>query len=143
MSANERVGRVALVRYRGGITGREPIDDRSGDPLRVVLGVGQLPKGMDDAFLDMAVGEKRTVVIPCELGFGEHDPNGVQIYPRTFIQLDRELAVGDVLSWVNPASGQPIPVRVIEADAQLVTLDFNHPFAGEELTYELELVELE
>lgn len=136
-----RIGKVALVHYCGGASGENPVDDCStGEPERVVLGVGELPRGMDEAFLDMEVGETRTVVIPCERGFGEHDPNGVQTYSRTFAEGFENLRVGDVVFWTNPVSGRRIPVRVVEADDRMVTLDYNHPLAGKELTYQLELV---
>ncbi len=144
MDKNQRVGRRAFVLYRGGVAGEAPIDDQSqGDPVEIVLGVGELPKGMDDAFLAMEVGEERVVDIPCELAYGAHDSDGLQTYPRTYADGFASLAVGDVVSWTNPVSGRPIPVRVVKADDQLVTLDFNHPFAGKDLTYWLKLVSIE
>ena len=144
MDRNARIGRVAYVHYKGGAVGEEAFDDHlSGDPERIVLGVGEVPKGMDDAFLDMKVGEDRTVRIPCSLGFGEHDPQGVRTYTRTFIRNGDKLKLGDVFAWVNPVSGVPIPVTVIKADESMVTIDFNHPLAGKELEYKLQLVGLE
>lgn len=140
---SDYIGKTALVFYKGGATGEEAIDDHStGEPESISLGVGSLPKGMDNAFLDMEIGEERTVVIPPELGFGQHDPNGVQVYSRTFIRNGMELKKGDVFAWQNPVSGMPIPVRVTEASEELVTIDFNHPFAGRELTYWLKLVDI-
>lgn len=140
---SEYIGKTALVRYKGGVTGEEAIDDHStGDPESVSLGVGELPRGIDEAFLDMEIGEQRTVVIPCEFGYGEHDPKGVQAYPRALIRNGTALQKGDAFAWENPVSGKPIPIRVIEASDQVVTIDFNHPFAGKELTYWLELVDI-
>lgn len=141
--ASDRIGKIALVRYKGGISGEDPFDDRStGDPVEIVLGVGDLPPGMDEAFLDMAVGEERTVVLPPEKAYGEHDKDGVQTYSRTFAEGFENLQAGDVITWTNPQSGSKIPVRVIKADDQLVTLDYNHPWAGRELTYWLQLIEI-
>lgn len=141
--SSDRIGKIALVRYKGGITGDDPLDDRStGDPLQIVLGVGDLPPGMDEAFLEMEIGEERTVVLPPEKAYGEHDEDGVQTYSRTFAEGFETLKVGDVITWTNPQSGSKIPVRVIKADEQLVTLDYNHPWAGEELTYWLQLVDI-
>ncbi len=143
MSTRDRVGRTALVHYLGGVTGEEPFDDhRDGDPQEIVLGIGEIPKGMDDALIDMEIGEERTVVIPCDLGFGQHDPEGIQTYSRTFIKNGERLEQGDTFAWTNPASGLQIPVEVIKADEQLVTIDFNHPLAGKELTYWLKLVDV-
>ena len=143
MRHEERIGRIARVYYKGGATGEEPIDDHSqGDPEEVVLGVGELPKGIDDAFMSMDVGEKRTIVIAKELGFGDHDPKGVQTYPRVYADAFANVQVGDYVAWRNPVSGSAIPVLVIEADEQLITVDFNHPFAGKELTYWVHLVDI-
>lgn len=140
MDPNTRIGRKAQVFYKGGISGEEPIDNHShGNPVELVLGVGDVPPGLDRAFLEMSVGEERTVVIPPSLGYGEHDKAGVQIYPRTLSPAFEKIHTGDVVAWTNPASGKAIPVRVVNADAQLITLDFNHPFAGKELTYWLRL----
>lgn len=144
MGADVRIGRKAQVFYRGGVTGEEPLDDCSqGSPVELVLGVGDFPPGLDKALLEMSVGEERTVVIPPALGYGEHDEGGVQIYPRTLSPALEKVGVGDVVSWTNPVSGSAIPVRVVDADTQLVTLDFNHPFAGKELTYWLRLETVE
>lgn len=143
MNKSEHIGRTAFVRYQGGATGEEPCDNFAKDkPVEVVLGVGELPKGIDDAFLSMEVGEERRATIPCSLGFGEYDSSGVQTYSRAYAEGFETLEAGDIITWTNPASGMRIPVRVIEADAQLITLDFNHPLAGKELTYWLQLVDL-
>lgn len=140
---SDRRGKIALVQYKGGVTGEEPFDDKStGEPMQVVLGVGDFPPGMDEAFLDMEIGEERTVVLPPDQAYGEHDSDGVQTYTRTFAEGFENLQVGDVITWTNPQSGRKIPVRVIKADDQLVTLDFNHPLAGKELTYWLKLVDI-
>ncbi len=141
MVHEDRTGKTVRAYYKGGPTGEQAIDDHStGRPEELIVGVGQLPKGLDEALLDMEVGEERTVVILPEKGFGPHDPHGVQIYPRAFIDNGDRLKAGDAFPWINPASGCPIPVRVVEADDQLVTIDFNHPFAGKELTYWVKLV---
>ena len=144
MSVHGRIGKVAHVHYKGGAADGEAFDDHSfGDPERIVLGVGEIPKGMDDAFLSMEIGEERTVRIPCSLGFGERDPAGVKTYTRSFIRNGDRLKEGDVFAWSNPVSGMPIPVTVVQADASMVTIDFNHPLAGKELVYWLQLVDVE
>lgn len=138
-----RVGRVAHVKYVGGVTGEVPVDVHEDEALEVVLGVGGLPRGIDHAFMEMEIGEKRTVVIPPEDGFGFHDPQGVATYPRVFIEGGERLKRGDVFAWTNPVSGRPIPVKCVDADESSVVIDFNHPLAGKQLTYSLELVSVE
>lgn len=143
MKNNGRFGQCAYVHYRGGIKGEEPIDDRSiGDPVRIVLGAGAVIPAIEDALSEMEIGEERTMVIAPEDAYGKHDPEGVQVYPRTMFAFGNELKEGDVFQWTNPASGMPIPVKVIEAHQDVVKVDFNHPFADKTLEYWIRLEDL-
>lgn len=136
MKNNSRFGQCAYVRYKGGVLGEEPFDDRStGEPVKIILGAGAVIPGVEDALSEMEEGEERTLVIPPEEAYGRHDPDGVQRYPRTMFPFGAELEEGDVFQWTNPASGMPIPVRVIEARKDAVTVDFNHPLAEKTLKY--------
>lgn len=140
MRNNAQFGKLALVHYKGGVQGEEPFDDRStGDPVRIVLGAGQVCPGIEDALSQMNPGEERVVVVPPEEAYGRHDPDGVQTYPRTMFAFGHELVEGDVFAWTNPASGQQIPVRVIEAYPSAVKVDFNHPLAEKTLEYWLKM----
>ena len=137
----ERSGKRALVRYRGTTATNEPIEDYStGEPVEVYIGTGAVPPGIDQALYDMEVGERRTVRLALREAYGEHDPAGVRLYPRSFIRNGDKLREGTVFAWTNPASGRDIPVKVVEADEHYVTVDFNHPLAGKELIYWIELV---
>lgn len=143
MKNNEQFGKCAYVHWKGGVKGEEPADDRSqGAPVKIVLGAGQVCPGIEDVLSEMQPGEERTVVIPPEDAYGRHDPDGVQTYPRTFIPFGDELEEGDVFAWTNPASGQQIPVRVIESRSDAVVVDFNHPFADKTLEYWLRVEEI-
>jgi FKBP-type peptidyl-prolyl cis-trans isomerase 2 len=140
MKNNSQFGKCALVHWKGGVQGEEPIDDRSqGEPVRIILGAGQVCPGIEDALSEMKPGEERVVVVPPEQAYGRHDPDGVQVYPRTMLPSGYELNVGDVFAWTNPASGQQIPVRVIEAQEDSVKVDFNHPFADKTIEYWLRI----
>lgn len=143
MKNNKQFGKCAYVHYKGGIKGQEIVDDRStGDPVKIVLGAGQVVPGIEDALSEMAEGEERTVVVPPEEAYGRHDPSGVQTYPRSMFAFGHELELGDVFQWTNPASGMPIPVRVIEAHPDAVKVDFNHPLAERTLEYWLRIEKL-
>ena len=136
MKNNSQFGKCAYVHYKGGVLGEEPFDDRSaGEPVKIILGAGAVIPGVEDALSEMAEGEERTLVIPPEEAYGRHDPDGVQRYPRTMFSFGAELDEGDVFQWTNPASGLPIPVRVLEAHEDAVTVDFNHPLAEKTLEY--------
>lgn len=144
MRDNSQFGKCAHVHYRGGVVGEEPVDDRStGEPVKIILGAGQVVPGIEDALSEMRAGEERVVRVEPEEAYGRHDPDGVQIYPRTLFPFGAELVEGSVFQWNNPASGQPIPVRVVEAFDDAVKVDFNHPFAGKTLEYWLKIERIE
>ena len=143
MRHTDRLGRFASIRYKGGVKGEEPVDDRStGEPLRVLLGERQVPKGIEDALYEMEVGECRMLEIPCELGYGEYNKQGVQWHPRTLIPNGYKLEKGSVLTWTSPEDFRKMPVRVINATQDAVQFDFNHPFAGKTLEYWVQLIDL-
>ena len=140
---NERYGKVAYIRYKGGIFGEDATDIHEDEPLRVVLGMGDVCPGIQEALYEMEVGERRILIIKPDKGYGEWDPKGVETYPRVMIPGGDDLEVGSVLGRKNPRSGLIMPVRVIEADDDYITMDFNHPWAGKTLEYEVELIELQ
>ena len=114
MKNNSRFGQAAFVHYRGGVEGEEPFDDHSaGEPVKIILGAGAVIPGIEDVLSEMEVGEERTVTIEPDQAYGRHDPDGVQVYPRTMFSFGDELEEGSVFKWTNPTSGMPIPVRVI------------------------------
>lgn len=89
----------------------------------------------------MQVGEKKTVNIPKEDAYGERDENLVVNFPRSQFPSDLHPEVGMELQMSNDA-GQVFPVIVQEVTEEYVTLDANHPLAGEDLVFEIELVEI-
>lgn len=140
----ERLGRIAYIRYRGGAQG-EPdlVDDRSaGEPLAVVLGDHRIPRGIEDALFDMEVGERRELVVPSELAYGVYDEKAAQWYLRTAIEDGYSLKKGSILVWTNPEDQSRRPARVTDATKDGVKIDMNHPFAGKTLEYWVELVDL-
>ena len=141
---NERLGKIAYIRYRGGAQGEpELIDDRSkGEPLAVVIGDHRIPKGIEDALFDMKIGEKRNLVIPSELGYGVYDDKAAQWYLRTAIEDGYSLERGSILVWTNPENQSQRPARVTDVTKDGVKIDMNHPFAGKTLEYWVELVDL-
>jgi FKBP-type peptidyl-prolyl cis-trans isomerase 2 len=139
----ERSGKCALVRYRGGAVGEEPVEDYSaGEPERIRIGTGAVPPGIDEALYDMEIGEQRTVLIPPAKAYGDYDPQGTQVYPHALIPGGDLLEEGQVIGWKNPVNGVSIPVRVIRSEAGYVQLDFNHPLAGKTLEYWMELIDV-
>ena len=89
----------------------------------------------------MKVGDKKVVEVPCDQAYGEANPQAVQAVPRTEIPADLPLEVGSQLQ-VQTADGQVLPVTIAEVTDETVTLDANHPLAGEALTFAIELVSI-
>ena len=142
MKDNARFGEVVYFCDRGGIAGQPAIDVAHEQiPHRIILGGGHVIPGIEDALCDMHPGDERSVAIPPEEAYGRYQDDAVQTYPRVAIPFGGELVPGDVIQWTNPASGIPIPVKVVKCTEDAVVLDFNHPFAGETLEYWLKVVE--
>lgn len=140
---DDRFGKVAYIRYQGGEFGEPSVDKHMDEPVRIVMGMGDVCPGMQEALYDMEVGERRILIIKPEDGYGEHDPKGVETYPRVMLPGGDALEVGSVLGRINPKNGLKMPVRVVAATDTHVTMDFNHPFAGKTLQYEVVLDSLE
>jgi FKBP-type peptidyl-prolyl cis-trans isomerase 2 len=122
----------------------EPVieDNLQGEPREHIIGAGQVPPGVDEVLYDMAIGEVRTALIPCEKAYGEHQDDGVVQYPRFFVKGGDRLKAGIVFGWEHPVSKREVPVRCIEATDDTVTIDFNHLLAGLDLEYTFELVDV-
>ncbi len=146
MKHNEYNGRTALVYYRGGALGEAMIEDhtpeRQSEPERILLGSGEVPRGVSEVLYDMDIGEERTVIIPCEKAYGHHDPEGVRRYPRSYLSGGERLEAGTVFAWKHPVSGKAVPVTCIHTTKDCVTIDFNHLLAGKDLEYWFKLVDV-
>ena len=133
-------GDTVRIHYTGTLTDGSTFDSSTGrDPLEFQLGSGQIIPGLDNAILGMSVGETDKVTIPAAEAYGPHNPDAVQTVPRTDIPAEIDLAPGLTLNAQRP-DGQSMPVKVVEVTETQVTLDANHPLAGQDLTFDVELV---
>ena len=139
-----RIGKTAVIRYKGGIQGERAVDDRStGEPLALRIGAGRVVKGIDDALLRLEVGEDCTLLIPPEEGYGEPDLKLVKWYPRMMLDHGYDLRQGMMIMWESADGLAKRPAMVADATQDAVKLDMNHPYAGKTLEYWVELVGLE
>jgi FKBP-type peptidyl-prolyl cis-trans isomerase 2 len=135
-------GQTVKVHYTGILDDGTQFDSSAGrEPLEFTLGEGQVIPGFEQALAEMVEGESRTVHIPPDQAYGEHQPELVQQVDRAQIPAEIELAVGVQLQAQGP-EGQVFRLVVTELAERSVTLDGNHPLAGKALTFELELVEI-
>lgn len=137
-----KTGDTVAIHYTGTLTDGTTFDSSQGrDPLEFVVGSGQIIPGLDVALPGMTVGEKKQVQIPCDQAYGPLNPEMRQAVPREGIPAEIQLEVGVQLQMQTP-DGQAMPVMVVDVDEATVTLDANHPLAGKDLTFDIELMDV-
>lgn len=133
-------GDTVHIHYTGTLSDGTTFDSSQGrEPLAFEVGTGQIIPGLDAAIPGMAIGEKKTVKVPCEDAYGPVNPEMRQDVPRSDIPAEIPVDVGTRLQ-MQTQTGQPVPVVVVAADDKIVTLDANHPLAGQDLTFDIEVV---
>lgn len=139
--AQAKAGDTVQVHYTGTLTDGTIFDSSKGrEPLEFTLGGGQVIKGFDDGISGMAVGDSKTVNIPVEDAYGPAHEEMVFTLGRDEIPADIPLEEGMTLNMHEDGSPQPIPVIIRQVTDTSVTLDANHPLAGQDLVFEVELV---
>jgi peptidylprolyl isomerase len=135
-------GDTVKVHYSGRLTDGTTFDSSEGrDPLEFKVGNGDVIRGFDEGVTGMSVGEKKTVHIPANEAYGQKDESRVVEFPRENFPPDLQPEIGMQLNMSNGA-GQVIPVVIVEVGNESVTLDANHPLAGEDLIFDIELVDI-
>ncbi|MBK8496693.1 MAG: FKBP-type peptidyl-prolyl cis-trans isomerase [Chitinophagaceae bacterium] len=135
-------GDVVKVHYTGKLVNGEQFDSSTGrEPLEFTVGAGQMIKGFDDAMPGMSLGGKKTINIAAENAYGERSEEAIIEFPKENVPADMVLEPGMPLTLSNQA-GQPVPVIVVEVKEEVIVLDANHFLAGQELIFDIELVEI-
>jgi peptidylprolyl isomerase len=98
-------------------------------------------KGFDAAMSGMSLGEKKTINIAPEDAYGTRSEEAIIQFPRENVPADMQLEPGMTLTLSNQM-GQPVPVIVVEVQQDVIILDANHFLAGQELIFDIELVEI-
>jgi peptidylprolyl isomerase len=130
------------VHYHGRLTSGETFDrSEDRDPLEFEIGSGTVIKGFDDGVTGMAPGDKKTITIPFDKAYGPRNPEMIIEMPRNRFPEDMEIELGMPLVMSN-GNGQQFEVIVVEMKADAILLDANHPLAGHDLEFDLELVEI-
>ncbi|MDB2606720.1 peptidylprolyl isomerase [Zobellia sp.] len=131
------------VHYTGKLATGEVFDSsvERGEPLEFTLGRGELIPGFEKGLIDMKVNEKKTVNIPKEEAYGEPKTELIQEVPKSQLPQDIEPKVGMGLV-SQTQSGQEINLLVTDVKEESIVVDGNHPLAGKDLIFELEVVEI-
>jgi len=136
------LGSKVKIHYTGKYEDGTVFDSsREREPLEFTIGDESTILGFEEAVTGMSAGETKDITLAPEKAFGEYHEEMVQKVERKDLPEDVELEVGIVLEVTAP-EGQTYMVRVTELDDESVTLDGNHPLAGETLSFDIELVEV-
>ncbi|MGB6299648.1 MAG: peptidylprolyl isomerase [Rivularia sp. (in: cyanobacteria)] len=111
------------------------------EPLEFSLGSGNVIPGFEEAIVGMAPGESKTTQIPPDQAYGPTREELVITVEKEQIPTDLSVEVGQQLQ-ISQNNGQVIPVIVTDVSDSKVTLDANHPLAGQQLTFDIQLVEV-
>jgi peptidylprolyl isomerase len=135
-------GDKVKVHYHGTLVNGDTFDssvDR--DPLEFEIGSGMVIKGFDDGVTGMSVGDKKTIHIPFEQAYGPSNPDMIIDMPKERFPADMQIEVGMPLM-MSDQQGHQMQVTITEIKETSVVLDANHPLAGKDLIFDLELVEI-
>lgn len=135
-------GSVVKVHYTGKLKDGSVFDtsvDR--DPLQFAVGEGRIIPGFEQAIIGMKAGESKTVTVPSDQAYGPHHEDLLLVVDRDQIPSHLIPEVGQRLE-IHQTDGQTIPVTVTEVSDASITLDANHPLAGEALIFDIQLVEI-
>ena len=142
MSRNAQDGNVVQVNYIGTLDDGTEFDNsyERGEPIAFVVGGDQVLPAFSQGILEMEVGEKRTLRMSAEEGYGERRDDAIQVFPRESFPEDMEFQVGMQVQGEGPNGSFPAVVTAIASNG--ITIDANHPLAGNDLNFEIELVSI-
>lgn len=133
--------KVVSIHYTGKLNDGSVFDSSEGrDPLLFIFGTGMIIPGLEEGIKGLKVGDKKTVEIGFEKAYGPVMEEAKQEVPKSQLPTEVEIKVGMQLAAQGPQGA--IPVTVTEVKDDVVVVDFNHPLAGKDLTFEVEIVEV-
>ncbi|AIU67784.1 FKBP-type peptidyl-prolyl cis-trans isomerase [Vibrio coralliilyticus] len=113
-----------------------------GKPAKLVIGDGSLSENFEQCLLGLEVGEQKAIELKAEDAFGAPNPDNVHHMDRARFVGDAEVEVGTIMAFSGP-DGMEIPGIITEIAGDSVTVDFNHPLAGQDVTFEVEILSVE
>jgi len=136
-------GDTVKVHYHGKLEDGTTFDSSEGrEPLEFEVGSGSVIPGFDNGVTGMKIGEKKTINIPVDQAYGEKQDDLFMEFPLDRFPPDMKPEVGMALNMSN-GQGQQFPVVISEVKDDAVILDANHPLAGQDLTFDIELVDIQ
>ena len=137
-------GNTVSVHYRGTLNDGTEFDSSHsrGEPLTFQVGAGQMIRGFDAALPGMAVGETKSITLTPDQAYGDSNPEAITDIPKTAFPDGFDYQVDAMIQGQNDM-GQPLVGTINEVKENDVTIDFNHPMAGKDLNFEIELVSID
>ncbi|MDA2917242.1 peptidylprolyl isomerase [Nitrospinae bacterium AH_259_B05_G02_I21] len=134
-------GRMVMFHYTGTLADGSVFDSSRGrSPMEVRIGAGQIVPGFEAGIMGMRVGETRTFAIAPKDAYGEHDENLCHRVEKERFPDPKSVEVG--MTFRYPLGDGRTAHTIIQVGDEDVLLDLNHPLAGEELTFEVECLEI-
>jgi peptidylprolyl isomerase len=133
-------GLFVSVDYKGTLQNGEVFDtSQENQPLEVKVGAGQLIAGFENELIGMSLNDKKTFTLEPEEAYGKRDENLKRDIPKADIPPELNPQVGMTVGMQTP-EGRQVPAQIVNLDDEKLTLDMNHPLAGETLNFEIEVV---
>ena len=137
-----KTGDTVSVHYRGTLDdGTEFDSSYDREPLTFTIGDGKLLKGFETAVTGMTKGDTTTISLTEDDAYGAHDPDRTTSIERSVFPDDLNLGTGETIPLMAP-NGQPVMATVLEATDNEVTFDVNHPLAGKNINFSIELLSI-
>ena len=130
------------IHYKLTVNGQEVDSSEGKEPLTYVHGKGQIIPGLEKELEGMKPGDKKQVEVSPQDGYGEVDKDNVQAFPKEAFAEPEKLEEGMTVSGKDE-KGADFHAQVAKVDDEQVTLDFNHPLAGQTLKFEVEVVSVD
>ncbi|HSR55672.1 MAG TPA: FKBP-type peptidyl-prolyl cis-trans isomerase [Alphaproteobacteria bacterium] len=140
--AQANTGDTVRIHYSGKLKDGTLFDSSEGrDPLEITIGDKKVIPAIEESVVGLSVGDTTTVEVEAANAFGPHRPEAIQKVERSAIPEGVDVTVGSQVQ-ATGTDGQQLILKVVEVDDATVTLDGNHPLAGEDLVFEIELTEI-
>ena len=137
-----QIGDTVRINYSGRLTDGTQFDSSEGRaPLEITLGAGQVITGLEQHLTGMEQGAKSTVTIPADQAYGQRREEAIQQLDRAKLPAGIDVQVGTQLQ-ARTSDGGMIPITVVDLDDARVTVDANHPLAGRDLIFDVELLDV-
>ncbi len=142
-AANLPVGKDTVVtfNYTGKTAGGTEFGSTFGkQPITVLIGEHNIIPGLEKGMMGMRVGEKKTIQVPAAEGYGPHEASLVIQVPRDRFPKGEDVKAG--MEFMTQGPQGPVPVKIVKVDKDAVTVDMNHPLAGKNLVFDVQIVKV-